>query len=538
MKRLSEMATFFYFKHSIYINYQSMNWLSEIKIRLPSRIQRFISLLLILVLINSPLHILAKESGYYVKLTPKLQRAYFEIQKLKIQSARDLINEERSANTGNGFVQYLDNYADLHYLLISEDKTAYKKLLEAEDERLSQLDELPDSSPYKKLFQAEIRIHWAFAKIKFGNEMSGSWDIIKAYRLLDQNHQKFPAFIPNLKSLGLLHILIGSVPENYTWVTKILGLKGNIKLGVQEIETVIRDEPFFRQEAQLIDLLMHAYTLQLSDFQLEKLKQLPKDQPDNLLLHFFATTILMKEGNSKEASWYLSHAPSGPDYIAFPFLNYLKGEIALQQGKYESAISWYLLFQKNYKGFNYIKDSNLKLFMCKWLDNRGAEANIYLQRIEKTGSAIIEADKLAQRTADEYLAGKINTQQKILYRSRYATDGGYLEEALKILDPFSEKSFSSLPDKAEFNYRKGRILQKSDLVDRSVPFFERAVLLTKNSSIGFGASAALQLGYVFKDKGQKQKAINYFKAAILYKKYEYKNSIDNKAKAALSELGE
>ena len=253
----------------------------------------------------------AKESSFYVKFTPKLQRAYFEIQKLKIQSARDLIDEERAANADNGLVQYLDNYADLHYLLISEDKEAFKKLLEKEDERLSKLDKLPDSSLYKKLFQAEIRIHWAFAKIKFGNEISGAWDIIKAYRLSDQNYQRFPSFIPTLKSLGLLHILIGSVPENYTWVTKILGLKGNVQLGVKEIETVIRDEPFFRQEAQLIDLLMHAYTLQLSTAQLEKLKQLPKDQPDNLLLHFFATTILMKEGNSREASWYLNNAPAG-----------------------------------------------------------------------------------------------------------------------------------------------------------------------------------------------------------------------------------
>ena len=480
----------------------------------------------------------AKESSYYVKFTPKLQRAYFEIQKLKIQSARDLINEERAANADNGLVQYLDNYADLHYLLISEDKEAFKKLLEKEDERLSKLDKLPDSSPYKKLFQAEIRIHWAFAKIKFGNEISGAWDIIKAYRLSDQNYQRFPSFIPTLKSLGLLHILIGSVPENYTWVTKILGLKGNVQLGVKEIETVIRDEPFFRQEAQLIDLLMHAYTLQLSTAQLEKLKQLPKDQPDNLLLHFFATTILMKEGNSREASWYLNNAPAGPAYIAFPFLNYLKGEIALQQGKYDSAFSWYSTFLKTYKGFNYIKDSNLKLFMCKWLANHDAEANAYMLRIGKTGSAIIEADKLAQRTSEEYVVGKMNVQQKILYKSRYATDGGYLDEALAILEPFSEKSFSALADKAEFNYRNGRILQKSNQTDRSVPYFERAVALTKNTSIGFGASAALQMGYIFKNKGQKQKAIGSFKIAVSYKKYEYKNSIDNKAKAALSELGE
>lgn len=367
----------------------------------------------------------ADTSNYYVKFTPKLQKAYFEIQKLRIQPARNLIDEERASNTGNGFIQYLDNYADLHYLLISEDKIAYKKMSEKEDERLASLNKLPDSSPYKRFFQAEIRMHWAFAKIKFGNEISGSWDVIKAYRLLDENRKKFPAFLPTLKSLGLLHILIGSVPDNYTWVTKILGLKGNIKLGVQEIETVISEEPFFHQEAQLINLLLHAYTLQLSEQQLAKIKQLPKDQPDNLLLHFFATTILIKEGDSQSASYYLSSAPTGNTYIDFPFLNYLKGEIALQRGKYDSAASWYLLFQKEYKGFNYIKDSNMKLFMCEWLANDDVHADIYIKKIIAGGSAIIEGDKFAQSFAEEYQSGKITFRQKILYRSRYATDGGF-----------------------------------------------------------------------------------------------------------------
>ena len=144
--------------------------------------------------------LLANDTGDEIKFTPKLQRAYFEIQKLRIQPARKLIEEERQLEPDNAFIHYLDNYADLHYLLISEDKTAYKKLLAKEDERLAALGRLPDSSPFKLILQAEIRLHWAFAKIKFGNEISASWNVIKAYKMLDQNHRKFPDFLPNLKS--------------------------------------------------------------------------------------------------------------------------------------------------------------------------------------------------------------------------------------------------------------------------------------------------------------------------------------------------
>lgn len=473
----------------------------------------------------------------YVQFTPKLQKAYFEIQKLKLTSARTLIDEERSVHPDNAFIQYLDNYADLHYLMISEDKAAYKKLIEKEDIRLAAIEKLPNNSPYKRFFQADVRLHWAFAKMKFGNEVSGAWEVIKAYKLLSENRKKFPQFIPTLKSLGFLHVLIGSVPENYTWVIKILGLKGNIQQGIREIETVVDEEPLFQQEAQLMDLLLHAYTLQLSDAQKSKIKQLPRDHPDNLLLHFFATTILMKEGNSREAKLYLYDAPTGPSYIPFPFLNYLKGEIALQQGKYDTAAAFYLTFLRDYKGFNYIKDSNLKLFMCKWLNNKDQEATTYINAIDGKGSTILEGDKLAEKLAIEYKSGKITAEQKVLYKARYATDGGYLDQAMNFIEDESETDFTTLDNKVEFNYRKGRILQKMEKAEQAISYFDKAVSLSRDTSIGFGASAALQLGYIYKEKRQNGMAVNYFKIAMSYKKYEYKNSIDSKARAALTELG-
>jgi hypothetical protein len=473
-----------------------------------------------------------------VRFTPKLQRAYFDIQKLRILPARALIDQERKIDPENAFIHYLDNYADLHYLLISEDKNAYKALIEKEDQRLAVVGKLQDSSPYKRFFQAEIRLHWAFAKMKFGNEVSGAWDVIKAYRLLDENRKKFPEFLPTLKSLGLLHIMIGSVPENYNWVIRILGLRGNIRLGVQEIETVMRKSPLFRQEAQLVDLLVHAYILQLSEAQQQLIKQLPRDQPDNLLLHFFATTILMKEGNSREASGYLYGAPTGNGYISFPFLDYLKGEVALQQGKYDSAFTFYTSFQKQYKGFNFIKDSNFKLFMCLWLSGKDQQAENYIRRVGQAGSTIVEGDKFAQRMAGDFFENKLLSEQKVLFKARYATDGGYLDEAMDLITPVSEKQFAMTENKAEFNYRKARILQKSLLIDNAIPFYERAIALTQTTAPGTGASSALQLGYIFRDKKQNNKAIAYFKKAISYKKHDYKNSIDNKARAALTELGQ
>jgi len=246
----------------------------------------------------------------------------------------------------------------------------------------------------------------------------------------------------------------------------------------------------------------------------------------------------MKEGRSEEAASYLAGAPDGPAYIAFPFLDYLRGEINLQKGNYEQAAGLYKEFLKNYPGFNYIKDSNLKLFMCDWLNDGDSEANVSIQKVKGSGSTIIEADRLAERIAAEFIAGKIGPTQKVLYKARYATDGGYLKTASALMETVTEKSFISTEEKAEFNYRKGRIFQKSGQAALSIPYYKRALTIAKQEAPGFGAASALQLGYISLEKEDKPTAIAFFKKAMSFKKHEYKNSIDNKARAALTTLGQ
>jgi len=467
---------------------------------------------------------------------PRLQLAYFETQKLRLDKARVLLAQERLENPDNGALIYVENYADMYYLLISEDRAAYNKLSKKEEERLAALAALPDNSPYQRLLRAEVRLHWAFAKLKFGNEISGCWDIIKAYKLLEENQKKFPAFVPTLKSLGLLHVLIGSVPEQYTWVTRTLGLSGDIAGGLRELRKVEKSETLFSQEAQLIHLLLHAYTLQLSDAQFRELKNIPARQPDNLLLHFFASSVLMKEGRSEEALLILDKAPRSSAYLPFPFLDYMRAEILLQKGQYDTAFRFYQKFQHDFKGFNFLKDSYFKLFLCRWLTGRDAEAKPLIARVPNVGETITESDGYAEKLAESYRDGQVKDEQKVLFKARYASDGGYLREALGQLDGYTEGSFSEAANKAEFNYRRGRILQKMGKSSEAIAYFDRAIKLTQSSGLYFGPSSALQMGYIYKDLQNKPRAIVYFKKAMSYKKHEYKNSIDNKARAALSSM--
>ncbi len=492
------------------------------------------SLIVLAFLLHSSFFSSSFAQSFPYALTPSLQQAYNEVFKLRINAARQLLAKEKNKNA---FSIYVENYADMVALLVSDNKHLFEKLTPNQDKRLAFLADLPENSPYQRFLQAEIRLHWAFIKLKFGREVSGSWDIIKAYRLLEENAQKYPDFVPTYKSLGLLHVLIGSTPQNYQWVAKLLGLKGNIPQGLREIQTVVQKDELFAKEAKLIEILLHSYILKFSEIQNTELLQLVNSQPDNLLLYFFGTTISMKDGRSEQALQLLNQRPTGTPYLAFPFLEYLKGEILLQKSQYQEARTQLVFFLNQYKGQNFLKDTYLKLFLSHWLVNDDALAQSYLNKILTVGDTYVESDKAAQKFAENFRKGAISAQQKVLMKARLAFDGGYLQEAMNTLRSFQESSFPNGRDKAEYQYRLGRILQRHNQLDGAIPHYERAIVLSQTQGLYFGATSALQLGYIYQNKGQKSKAIVCFKQALNFPKHEYKNSVDNKARAALTLMG-
>ncbi|GAB3560337.1 tetratricopeptide repeat protein [Spirosoma fluminis] len=464
--------------------------------------------------------------------TPGLQRVYADLQKLKVQPARQALTTEPT----NGVRIFLDDYADMLTLVTSDDDRAFTRLSDREDERLDAIRKLDANSPWQRVLMAEVRLHWAFAKLKFGKEISASWDVIRAYKLLVENQKRFPDFLPTYKSLGTLHIMIGSVPENYTWVANLLGMRGSVRQGQQELQRAQQDS-IFGLEARLIDLMVRAYVLSFTDADGRSLERLVADNPDNLLLHFFGATIEQKSGHSQQALMYLMTRPISPAYQSLPIIENILGDIYLQKGQYTTATVHFQKFLAAYKGQNFIKDSYYKVFLCHWLANEPeGQFRSYLEKVVSLGRTTVESDKTAQKFAEAYLKRGVSPNQKVLMRARLASDGGFTDSALAYLRPYPETRFSLTTEKAEYNYRLGRIYQRRNEADAAIPYLNRALVISEAEQLSFGATAALQLGYIYKQKNDRTEARSFFQKALSFKHHEYKNSVDNKAKAAMSQL--
>jgi len=93
-----------------------------------------------------------------------------------------------------------------------------------------------------------------------------------------------------------------------------------------------------------------------------------------------------------------------------------------------------------------------------------------------------------------------------------------------------------VPVEAEYYYRKARIYHGLNQPAQALKNYEATIATTANEPLYFAPHAALQSGYIYQQQKQYAKARAYYQKALNYKNHAYKNSIQAKAKLALTTL--
>jgi tetratricopeptide (TPR) repeat protein len=145
------------------------------------------------------------------------------------------------------------------------------------------------------------------------------------------------------------------------------------------------------------------------------------------------------------------------------------------------------------------------------------------------GSTETEADKQALKDAR---SGK--WPDPLLLKARLLSDGGYWQEAFGLLQGKSSASFSTTEDRLEFAYRMGRIYDGLDREDEAIAAYLTTIKLGQQRREYYAARAALQIGFIYEKRGDKALAQSYFQKVLNLQDHEYKNSLDQKAKAGIA----
>lgn len=461
--------------------------------------------------------------------------AYQAIFDLRLNDAKALIQKEKSQNPNNGITILLDNYVDYFTLLITENKADYEKLKNLRSRRLSALEKQDENSPYYLFAQAEIYLQWGMLKARFQDYLSSGFDIKKADNLLSENIKKYPSFLPNKKSAGLLDVILGAIPSNLKGILSTFGFKGNVNNGIKTLEYLANELPktsysFYKDE--VVFFLCYIETdLVHNKSNYNKIIGFTASMDNNSLLKpYLQGYVSARNAKNDAAITYLLKRPKGNNYSDFPTVNYLLGNAKLNRMDSDANL-YFISYLKEYKGINYIKDAYLKLAYYYYLRGDNNRYNAFIKMVKSLGDTYNEKDKQALKEAND-AAPDIN-----LLKARLYFDGGYYPKALAQLNGKNAGDFKLQRDQIELYYRLGRINDELGRDGDALNNYQRAINSGKNTAYYYAANAALLMGDIYANKNDKARAANYYKQAIAMKNHEYENSIENKAKDGLKIIG-
>jgi len=464
-------------------------------------------------------------------LSPTARRAYAELLKLKVSSCRLLLAPEPTSAPGTLLVA---DCADFVELLISQDASRYEVTVATQDARLALLDQAPPTE-LRDYTQVEIKFHQAVEQLVFHHEVRGAWNLRQVAVLAQAAAQRYPAFLPVRKTLGICQFGIGSLPEGYHWFLRLLGLRGSVEEGLRNLGLAAAQPNDFQPESQIILALIRESYYKKGSESLVLAERLAREQPDNLLYSYLVISLSKRQHRGEEALAAYQARPVGPAYLPLAYVHHMVADLLLYRGTYAASIAENQQFLRDFRGDYYRKDAAFKLYLAAWLS--GAPSAIterYRQQINLAGPLTIEEDIYAQRFYHD--AQPLNP---LLTRARLQTDGGYYSLALSTLQQFHITPVTPARDQLEAPYRRARVWQGLGRLDSARLDYLRT--LRRSAALGqppyyFAPQAALQLGYLAQAAGQRPAAKSYFEQAMAFPKHEYKNSTDQKAKLALRQL--
>ena len=368
------------------------------------------------------------------QMNERMKESYLYIINLKFEEANNLLKIEKKKNPNNGIIALHQNYIDFLTIIIGEDEVFFTIAKEKKLERINLIKEGDEKSPYYLYAQAEIHLQWAFSRLKFEQYSSAAYEFIKAYYLLEENQERFPDFTLNKKGLGLMHALLGAVPDQFQWIFNLAGLQGGINLGLSEMDAVLNDNDFKMYENEVLFLLSFLQiNLNNSDALCQKyLNRIGDDYQENFLLNFAAARLSHFLGQNDYCIRILENRPVVEGTYPFYYLDYLQGMSYLYKLDYEQAEKHFNHFLKSFKGHSYIKSTYHKLAWISYLKEENNQHK-YFEKVLIKGARSIDEDKVALKDAQRNYI----THNRLL-RTRLLYDGGYYEKSLAVISGVKE----------------------------------------------------------------------------------------------------
>ena len=464
------------------------------------------------------------------------RKAYDEIIRLRLNTGKQILESEKKTDPSNLIPYFLDNYIDFFTLFFNEDPEEYRRRKASVDQRMSLMKKGDPASPFYLYTRSVIYFQWAAVDIKFGDRWEAAWSFRRSFLTGKENLEKFPGFLPARMLQGSMQVAAGTIPPGYQWLSNLLGIRGTIEAGMQNLENMLKssdaDALIFHDEAAFYYCYLKFYILNQREQVFRYIHQQNWDTRNNHLFAYLVANLSLNNQNASVTEEIIKHLNRDPGYLDMPLWDMEMGYAKADRLDPESII-FLERYLERFKGKFYIKDVLQKISWIYYLQHEMDKAQAVRARILFSGNTETDADKQALKEAE---SGR--WPNEALLKARLLDDGGYYTQALRELAGKQLISFPDLADQLEYSYRTGRIYDDLGRQAEAMTAYREALRLGESRREYYGARAALQLGYIYEKRGDKKTAVIYFKKVLSMRSHDYKNALDQKAKAGIERCTE
>jgi len=469
---------------------------------------------------------------YVYEFNSTCQQAYLEITKLKLANGQALINKAKQQNPNNLIPIALENYIDFYTLFFNEDPAQYKVYKKNVSARIDKLKDGPRTSPFHQYYLSMAYLLKAGVQLKFGEKWNAGWDFKRGYNYIKGNKKDFPTFAPNDLLYGPMQAIVGTIPSGYKWVANLFGMKGSVKTGMKLMNNFTESaDPWaklFFNEAAFLNSYLKFYIENDKDGVFEFIQRKKLDVVNNHLFTYMAANLGIHNKMSDYAERVLMNRNPSPEYLQTNAFDYQMAMVKLNKLDLKDAVLYLERFVNQFKGKTFIKDAYQKLSWSYYLQGNKPAAEAARKKLLERGSTDAEPDKKAQKDA------KAGTYPNvILLKARLLSDGGYNGPALNTLKGYTKESFTKKQEQLELLYRLGRIYDDLHKDNDAIQYYNQAIELGKDETEYYAARACLQVAQIYEKQGKKSAAISYYQKCLDMDDHEYKDSIDQRAKAGI-----
>ena len=398
------------------------------------------------------------------------------------------------------------------------------------------LDRLAQDSYRRRCFAAEVYFERALLKGIEQRNFAAYFEVRRCYSLLRELDRTDPQRPDHQKLLGTFDVMISAVPKSYQWLTRLLGFRGDLQGGERRLAQAAHQASWMRTEAELAVALAERNVLGREEEGLARLDSVRAQANGSPIVDFLLASALLEAKRLAAAEAVLvsaaARAPVGP---AMPFLEYLRGRLALVKANWPQAKLNFERFLGYPNSVLLRRAATMRIGLCNALLGNPVQAKASMTAVTQLKSSLADEDAYAIRLAREYLAQPYSEVDLALLRARLAFDGGELRPALQSLEPLARQPLA-LPQQIEVFYRLGRVHHELGASARAEGYYRSILPLEAGNRLWMRVYSLYYLGQIAEAAHEPLRARWYYNQVLATTGYDYQSGLETKARAALARL--